>query len=410
VGDRDPDLDPVHWLDLGPDPDLDSDRTPPRSWRWWYALAAAMVLAALLLTRNQRGADPPEPGRAGAAASSGAVSPRSSTAVGLLPGIHPSPPGLAPADSLSVVELERPLLDVPAGWELFGQGEGVVVRIELRDGRVTRTAVPEVAGANRTFFVVGPDQAIVHPTGLVPGYIVRDEKPAAALPPALDQAFSVLPGPDPRHVWAETRAGTGSALSLLTLDGRPAGIQLPIPRGATVRGPDGAGNVLMSGAGGMYDARPDGLHRITSGSLLAVGPTRWLTLECDARYRCASMVTDRGTGQQRTVTTPLDAYEQNLGAISPDGRTAALLQPNGQGTINLHLLDLTTGTVRVTGVTTSADRTGGSRALAWSPDSRWLFATDGNGRLLALSRTGREVRLDVPVGPLNQLALRTASR
>jgi len=405
VADREPDLDPVHWLDLGPDPDLARDRPPPRRWRWWYALVAATVLAALLLTRNQNGADSSHPAPAGAAAP---VSPRTSAAG--LPGIHPPPPGLGTADSVSVVDAGHPLLDVPAGWELFGQGQGVVVRIELRNGRVTRTAAPEVGGTNRIFFVVGPDRAIVHPVGLVPGYVVRDGRPAVALPPALDQAFSVLPGPDPRHLWAETRAGTGSALSLLTLDGRPAGIQLPIPRDASVRASDRAGNVVMSGTGGVYDARPDGLHRITSGSLLAIGPTRWLTLECDETYRCASVVTDRGTGRRQTVATPLDAYAQNSGAISPDGRTAALLQPNGQGSLNLHLLDLSTGGVRVTGVTTSVDRTGGSRTLAWSPDSRWLFATDGTGRLLALSRTGQEVSLDVTVGPIDQIALRTASR
>ncbi len=403
MGDREPDLDSVHWL--GPDPDLAAGPTPPRRWRWWYALVAAVVLAALLLTRTQRGTDPPRPASAGGA---GSVTP-SSSAAGLASGIHPPPPGLGTANSVSVTDSGHPLLDVPADWELFGQGPGVLVRVELRQGRVTRTGVPDVSDSTRIYFAVGPDRAIVHPVGLLPGYVVRDGKPAAPLPPALDQAFAVLPGPDPGHLWAETRAGTGSALSLLTLDGRPAGIQLPIPKDAAVRASDRAGNVLMAGTGGVYDARPDGLHRITSGSLLAVGPTRWVTQECDESYRCTSVVTDRGTGRQRTLGTSLDAYAQNAGVVSPDGRTAALLQPNGQGSLNLHLLDLTTGAVRVTGVTTLPDRTGGSRSLAWSPDSRWLFATDGTGRLLAVSRTGQEVSLDVPAGAIDQIALRTGS-
>jgi hypothetical protein len=270
--------------------------------------------------------------------------------------------------------------------------------------------VPEMTGANRTYLVVGPDRAIVHPVGLVPGSVVPDGKPAVALPPALDQAFAVLPGPDPSHVWAETRAGTGSALSLLTLDGRSAGTQLAIPKDAAVQASDRAGDVLISGTGGTYDSRPDGLRRVTSATLLAAGPTRWLTQECDASYRCAATVTDRGAGQRRSLATSLDGYQQDPGAISPDGRTAALPQPNGQGSLNLHLLDLASGALRVTGVTTSPDRTGGARSLVWSPDSRWLFVADGDGRLVALSSTGQVVRFDVPPGAIDQIALRTAPR
>jgi hypothetical protein len=199
-------------------------------------------------------------------------------------------------------------------------------------------------------------------------------------------------------------------LSLLTLDGRPAGVQVPIPKDATVQASDRAGNVLMFGIGGMYDLTRTGMHRITGGTLLAAGPTRWLSLECDESYRCDSVVIDRGTGARRKLHTPLDAFEQNAGAVSPDGRTAALLQPNGVGGSTVHLLDLTTGTDRPSGVTTGSDQTVGGRAFVWSPDSRWLFVTDGSGRVLALSRTGRTVSLGVSVGTIDQLALRAAPR
>jgi Tol biopolymer transport system component len=185
---------------------------------------------------------------------------------------------------------------------------------------------------------------------------------------------------------------------------------VPIPSDATVQAPDQAGNVLISGTGGMYDASRDGMRRITSGTLLAAGPTRWLTQECDERYRCAGVVIDRANGHRRSLSTPLDAYQPVSGAVSPDGRTAVLLHPNGRGANNLHLVDLATGAVRLTGATTSSDLAGGSQALAWSPDSRWLFVTDGNGRLLALDRTGRVTEFEVPVGPLDQIALRTAPR
>ncbi|MEO6502169.1 MAG: hypothetical protein ABIQ09_09700 [Jatrophihabitantaceae bacterium] len=311
---------------------------------------------------------------------------------------------------MTSIDHGRPLLDVPADWELFGQGHGVVVRMELGRGRITRTAVPELGGASPIFFVVGQDRVIVHPMDWVPGYVVRDGKPATQLPPALSQAASTLPGPDPWHLWAETAAGTGSALTLLSLDGHPAGVQIPIPQDATVQASDRAGNVLMFGVGGMYDARPDGMHRITGGTLLAVGPTRWLARECDERYRCAGAVIDRASGARRALITPLNSYEQNAGAISPDGRIAALLQPNGVGGSNVHLLDLTTETARVTGVTTSSNQTLGGRAFVWSPDSRWLFVTNGAGRVLVINRAGESAVLDAQVGQLDQLALRTAPR
>lgn len=319
-------------------------------------------------------------------------------------------PATAATSTVTVTERGRPLLDVPVDWELFGQGPGVVVRMELGRGRITRTWVPELGSASPIFFVVGQDRAIVHPMDWVPGYVVHDGKPATRLPPALNQAASMLPGPDPLHLWAETAAGAGSALTLLTLDGRPAGVQIPIPQDATVQASDRAGNALMFGIGGMYDARPDGMHRITSGTLLAVGPTRWLTLECDERYRCAGVVIDRASGARRALKTPLDSYEQNAGAVSPDGRMAALLQPNGVGGSNMHLVDLIADADRVTSVTTNSNQTLGGRAFVWSPDSRWLFVTNGAGQVRAVNRAGRSVTLDVGVGRLDQVALRVARR
>jgi hypothetical protein len=415
----------VDWLDLGDDPEPGTP-APSRRWRWWWALAAAMVAAALLLSRNQHTTQPLAEAHQPTGPPAGSSQSASPSVTQLEPDLprQGAPPGpslvqkatlKAPAESataatgsITVTTLGHPLLDVPAGWELFGQGRGVVVRMELAHGRVTRTSVPELGSASPIFFVVGNDRAIVHPMDSLPGYVVRDGKPATRLPPALDQAASTLPGPDPWHLWAETEAGTGSALTLLTLDGRPAGVQIPIARDATVQGSDRAGNVLMFGIGGMYNALRDGMHRITTGTLVAVGPTRWLTLECDERYRCASVLIDRTSGTRRTLTTPLDAYQQNAGVISPDGRTVALLQPNGVGGSNVTLMDLDTGGARPTGVRTSSDQTLGGRTFVWSPDSHWLFVTDGEGRVLAIDRTGRVVALDAQVGPVDQLALRVS--
>jgi hypothetical protein len=73
----------------------------------------------------------------------------------------------------------------------------------------------------------------------------------------------------------------------------------------------------------------------------------------------------------------------------------------------VHLLDLVTGADRLTGVSTSSDQTLGGRTFVWSPDSHWLFVTTGTGRVLAINRAGRAIPLNVQVGALGQLALRT---
>ncbi len=194
----DPDPESEHWLDLGPDPDLAGGRQPPRRWHRWYALAAVTVVTAVLLTRNQHTTQPPAARPSGSPPVSA-----SQVSAGPAPGIHPPPPGLRSTDqagsglgtipttfeptlanarSVTVTDLGHRLLDVPGGWELFGQGQGVVVRIELRRGRLTRTAVPQVGGASPIFFVVGADRAIVHPMDQVTGYVVPDAKPAVRCP------------------------------------------------------------------------------------------------------------------------------------------------------------------------------------------------------------------------------------
>lgn len=66
-------------------------------------------------------------------------------------------------------------------------------------------------------------------------------------------------------------------------------------------GPDGAGYLIVYAAGGTYDLRPGSTRRITTGQLLAMGPTGWLTLECDDQLRCFTMAVDRNTWTHRVL-------------------------------------------------------------------------------------------------------------
>ena len=62
----------------------------------------------------------------------------------------------------------------------------------------------------------------------------------------------------------------------------------------------------MYGIGGMYDIGPDGVHRITTGTLLGIGRTRWLTAECDEQYNCATIVIDRSSGSRAASNRDID--------------------------------------------------------------------------------------------------------
>ena len=191
-------------------------------------------------------------------------------------------------------------------------------------------------------------------------------------------------------------------------DGRDEA-SIPVPRESSPFevGSDGAGYLVFRATGGLYDARPSGLRRITAGALLAVGPTRWLTLECDDRHRCRSAVVDRGTGARRAVAATLSANAPP-GVIAPDGATAALFDTAPDGTVTLYLLDLASGRSRP--IDWPIEQAVGDGTAVWSPDSRWLFSAGADGAIYAVDRaTARVTPLGVSLPALTQLAVRPAA-
>ena len=381
------------WIDPDP-PDADDvvDLGGGR-WRWWHILAlSAAVLAAgtSLVIRNS--AD-----RTKNTATQPAAPFESVTSPN-------------PADSaVLTTTLAHPLLRVPTGWELFAQGPGVMVRVELAAGRVTRTLVPQLISSGPVSFVVGPDRAIIRPLDFVPGYEVRDGQPPRNLAGVFGAGGMALPGPDRNHVWVQTGAGRNASMTLVGIDGRRTHTSIPIPRGGDFPSPDATGYLLFTLTGGVYRAGPDGLRRVTTGQLLAAGPTRWLTLECDSRHNCTPTVIDRATGRRHTLPPAIVRYSASGGVISPDGRTAALFRTEFGGYLALHLIDLATGADRRTGVTLAppSDPEG---PFVWSPDSRWLFAADSHEQLTVIDNsTGRVHFLGVGVTGVRQVAFRTSS-
>jgi hypothetical protein len=139
--------------------------------------------------------------------------------------------------------------------------------------------------------------------------------------------------------------------------------------------------------------------------LVAVGPTRWLLERCGF-HGCQAVVVNRRTNARRTLPG-VAAPTRTPGVISPDGRTAALLD-DATNPASIALLNLTTGAFHV--VPIRADVTD-PQTMVWAPDSRTLFAVDRHGILCAVSRRTKQViwyltsMLNLPT--LRQLAIRT---
>jgi len=391
----------VEWLDMGPPDAPAGPGSPRRSRRPWYLLAAAAAIVAILVAALNRDtkhhpAASTHPPTTGTSSTEPVPSEVSSSS---------APP------AIDVTNTGAKLLDVPADWELFARGPETLIRIELARGRITRTIVPALDTSGPGFsFVLGRNRAMVQSLDSGLGYVVPDGHPARDLPTAFGQQSPILPGPDPDHFWVQTGSDRQRVMALVGLDGRRTGPTIGVPNALDQAESDRAGYVRFFATGGTYDARPDGIKRITGGDLLAAGPTRWLAHECDEHYHCAIIVIDRATGARRTLVTSF-SYEQfggySAGEIAPDGSTAAVARVDDQGHPHLSLLDLATGQVRATKVVLNSEQAYSGGVLVWAPDSRWLFVATDQGNLLVLDpRSTKASKLRATVTNVSQLAFR----
>jgi hypothetical protein len=311
-----------------------------------------------------------------------------------------------PAGPVIVTGAGHRLLGVTAGWELFGRGPRQVVRIQLADGRLTRTAVPPVQSTGPVFFVVGPGQVIIRPLDSVPGYLVPDGHPARSLPALFSQGEVLVPGPSPRQVWVQAGSGGHLSVSLARVDGTQTGVFIRLPAGGPwLITPDGRGYLLLYGPGSFYDARPGVLRRI-SGTVTAVGPTRWLVTECHGR--CSNVVVDPASGARHILPGPPVDSAAPAGVIAPDGSKAAVVRISATGLATLHLLNLASGADQRLTVPL-AQGGPGLQTLAWSPDSQWLLAVAAHGKLVAINAdTGHIQGVGIPLPPISQIAIRSS--
>lgn len=320
---------------------------------------------------------------------------------------------------VAVKALHHPLLGEHSDWELFAVGggwepgaeSGVVVRIQMATGLVSRTTMPPLASNGLAAVIAGPDQVIVRPADYVPGYEVSDGGAARALPAALGQGGMTIPGPRPGQVWVTVRANTRvdgySVMRLATMAGTRVGRStLDLPAGGFLSVPDGQGYALAQEGDAVYDVRPTGARRVTAGTLAAVGPTAWLVNRCQSAARCVNVVIDPATGARRTLPDPADYPIPSWppGVISPDGGLAALPSYGKDHSAAVRFVDLRTGAEHSV---TAALGGQGWPALAWSPDSRWLFWITPGGAVQAMDpRTGQVSGLGIALPPVTFLAIR----
>jgi hypothetical protein len=317
--------------------------------------------------------------------------------------VPPPPPPVAVAD------LGHPILGVRAGWELFGLDSTGVVTVRFDVGRIVRTRVPPLLSNGPVFFVAAQTGAIIRPLDNVPGYVVPDGQPARQLTGLLAQGGTLLPGPTLTEQWFGRRS-----LDLLGPGGKVVNAHLAaIAR--TWAGfwvvADGAGGVIlvdMTSQAEKYDAGP-GMLRPLSAQLVAVGPRSWLGITCQYGP-CQDVVISAATGASKTLGGPpvsVTPWPSALGAVAPNGDTAAVIVPADGETSALELVNLVTG-----GLTRVAVAVGGSwpTQLAWSPDSRWLFVITSRGTLEAVDpRTGRAQLVGLGLAGLSQIVIRPAA-
>lgn len=334
-------------------------------------------------------------------------------AVTLIIGHGNNPPRARPASTgaVSTSEAGPRLLGVRASWELFGYGDGRVVRIQFASGRITQTAVP-VQSIGTASLVVGPHEAIISHLDMVPGYLVPDGRPARPLSGPLGNGGIAIPGPQPGTAWVQATF-QATSMPLVRMDGTETGVSVRLPpgRGYTQATSDGRGGALVidygASSSAYVDVRPGGFQQMRiAGTVAAVGPTRWLVLDCHAGRGCSYAIVDPATGAQHTLPGPsAGPLSWATGVIAPDGSAAAIAQAIGDR-VTLHLLNLNSGSDQQIPVSLDAESAAGQR-LAWSPDSRWLFVVTAQGKLAAVdARTGHVEGLGVSLPRLSLIAVR----
>jgi hypothetical protein len=222
-------------------------------------------------------------------------------------------------------------------------------------------------------------------------------------------AWSVRHVPGAPTYWVadnESIGGFGVAMIEVDAYGEPTGASVDVP--AHPFGLDSTGAFLVDAPGGAYAVTAAGTSRLTTGIVVAYGPTAAIVYECDEALTCTTLVVDRTTGERREIPGLFaDHHPERAGwwgpggseAISPDGRWAVLItpvtepSPDGAGVV-IHTWAVTL--VDLAGGTTTQLDVGFNwpSGVQWTDDSTFGFLTGADELLVYDARAGEVL----PVG------------
>jgi hypothetical protein len=384
------------WLQICPPVLTVRRRRRRRLWIGAAAVAGLTLVASGLVNHDGDGSSsPPQP---------------STTQTSRASAGTPTSAGLARADPIVVrpgvvgVDSTAGWLSGAGDWDLFARSDDALYRIELKSGRVTRTPVRALAGPGLVSLVAGPDQVLMTSTDNGPGVVIPDGQAARPLRGLLAQPGRLFPGPR-GAVWLQSTAKDAASgpVELVDLDGRTKRATVPV--GGSWVTTDGSENLLLTGAGGVYQTSLRTTRRLTTGTITAIGPHHFLVVGCDAHFRCSTYLFNRSTSRQRRLgVAAADGIDS--GIVAPDGRHAAFLHWGNATPTTFVVRNLADGTAETVDGAPSSSLSGIAGSLVWSPDSRSLMVL-ADGRLTVLDTVTHRTTvpdLDLPV--LRQIAIR----
>jgi len=180
------------------------------------------------------------------------------------------------------------------------------------------------------------DAIVVLPDEGAPGFTTTPDDDTVLGPPFAGGGV-MLPGPTSDTIWVPDTTGdeldADVRYRLWRLDGSPVddpgGTVVDVPD-SVLLGSDGLGALVIQRGGDVFVVGADGAERLTSGELLAIGPSAAFVRECDADVACRVERIERSTGER----TQIDTLGTSVDRFRPvsDGQGAALgttVSPDG---------------------------------------------------------------------------------
>ncbi len=263
------------WPEGTGDEEVQFGGESPHRWRRWLTggvLLVAAVAVAVLVVRDQTGpageSTSPElthPPPSALSPASGTTTAAATTTTSPVATTAPTSSKTHAPGAPKVSSVDLSWLHASSNWELFAYSrvDGVVVRIQPSQAKVTRTPVPPMQSGGPVHFVVREGAVFVHPIDYVPGYVVLDGEPARHSQGRIPDGGILLPGPEPNQLWVQRGRAGSRTYHLVTVQGRSTGVPVVAEDGFARS--DGGGYLLMRGTGGVYQLGRGEPRRVTTG-------------------------------------------------------------------------------------------------------------------------------------------------